>query len=176
MAQLVSTRWVNRPAAAGGLASDLKTAVGTFEYGATSSPAAGDTIIMCKVPRGALIIGGALTGDAIEESSAGSGLLSINIGIDKAIITQGGTTYGTTSTSNALASSWNLGSDTLNLLVNGIPTGGKRNIPLGSLLYSEGPLYVTDEANVYITVTSSTFRTTTGTLVLRVDYLQQQHA
>lgn len=157
--QAVSTGWAN----------DLKSAWGTIEYGATGVPAATDTIIMCKLPKGAVIIGGRLTGDALEETSVGSGLLSINIGLDKAITTATGTSVTSASTSNALASNWVLGSDVL-ALQGGISTGNKRNIALGSLLYSDGPLTTTDETNVYITIGASTFRLTTGTLNLYVDY------
>lgn len=161
----------NRPSVAVGSAQDMKVAWGTIEWGAAGIPAAADTIIMAKLPKGAVIIGGRVTGDAIEDTSVGSGLLSINIGLDKAVVTATGTTVTSASTSNALASNWVLGSDVL-ALQSGISLGSKRNIPLGSLLFSDGPLTVSDEANVYITVGASTFRCTTGTLNLYVDYYQ----
>jgi hypothetical protein len=176
MAVYTTTRAAaGRPSAASGWAQDIKTAWGTFEWGATGVPAAADTIIMCKLPKGALILGGRVTGDALEDTSVGSGLLSINIGLDKAVVTPAGTTVSASSTSNALASNWVLGSDVL-ALQSGISLGSKRNIPLGSLLFSEGPLLTTDETNAYVTVGASTFRLTTGTFNLYIDYYQAQHS
>lgn len=175
MTVFVATRALaNKTAAAVGLAQDTKVAWGTIEYGTTGNPAPADTILMCKLPKGAIVFGGALQGDPIEDTSVGSGLLSLNIGFDKAIVTATGTTVNAASTSNALASNWVLGSDVL-ALKGGISQGNFRNIPLGALLYSDGPLTTTDDCNVYITIGASTFRITTGTLTLRVDYYLQTH-
>jgi len=169
MATRYATRaGVNKQSAAVGWAQDTKRAWGTYEYGADAVQAVGDTIVMCKLPKGAMIVGGLLTGDKIDSNLAGSALLSINIGIDKAVITPAGTTVTAASTSVALANAWSLGPDAATIVgVNG-ETG--RRMQLGGLLISEGPLLTTDECNAYIVTNATALNLTTGTLNLLVDY------
>ncbi len=167
---------VSKPSVAVGNAQDVKCAWGSFEYGASAAPAAADTIIMVKLPKGAVIIGGRLTGDKIDSQSTGSFGLSINIGLDKAVVFKAGANAGTTvtssSTSNALASQWSLGPDAA-ASTTYKPDNDVRNLPLGSLLYTDGPLLTTDECNVYVTVRASATGITTGTLNLFIDYYQE---
>ena len=158
-----------KPSLTVGNANQLIRAWGTFEYGASAAIAATDTIIMVKLPKGALIVGGALQGDQIDSQSTGSFGLSINIGLDKAVVLPSGTTVTSASTSNALASSWSLGPDAAASSTYK-PDNAVRNIPLGSLLLTEGPLLTTDECNAYITVRASATGITTGTVNLLIDY------
>lgn len=165
----------SKPSVAAGWSLDVKRAWGTIEYGATAAPAAADTFVMCKLPKGALIVGGYLQGDKLDSNGTGSSLLSINIGIDKAITTATGTAVTAASTSNCLASNWVLGSDAV--AISGYQRAdGVRNTPLGGLLLTDGPLLVSDEANAYITINASALAVTTGTLTLMVDYYMAQHA
>lgn len=164
-----------KPSAAAGWAQDLKRAWGTYEYGSAVTVVAADTIIMCKLPKGAMIVGGYLQGDQIDSQSVGSFGLSINIGLDKAVVLPSGTTVTSASTSNALASQWSLGPDAA-VSSTYKPDNAVRNVPLGSLLLTEGPLLTTDETNVYITVRASATGLTTGSLNLLVDYYQSIHA
>jgi hypothetical protein len=175
MAQFVASRWINRPVRSAGWASEVKSEYGSFEWGAANNPSIADTVIMCKLPKGALIIGGLLSGDKIETTSVGSGLLSINIGFDVAALLPSGVTLNAASASNALASNWTLGSDVLTGPYGLANSASLRAIPLGALLYSEGPLLLQADANVIITVGASTFAITTGTMNLRVDYVQVTH-
>lgn len=166
-----------RPSISGGLAQDIKRAWASYEYGAAAVVAAGDTIIMCKLPKGALIVGGYLQGDQIDSQSTGSFGLSINIGLDKAVVFAAGANAGTTvtsaSTSNALAAAWALGPDAA-VSATYKPDNAVRNLPLGGLLLTDGPLLTTDECNAYVTVRASATGITTGTLTLLVDYYQSQ--
>ncbi len=177
MATLFSSRGGStRPSAAAGWASDLKRAWGSYEWGAVTSPTIADTIVMCKLPKGAVIVGGYLQGDKIDSAVAGSNLLSINIGLDKAVVLQSGTTVTAASTSNALAAAWALGGGDTAAVTGYKPDTEVRNLPLGGLLLTEGPLLCTDETNAVVVVRASTLALTTGTLTLMVDYYMGQHS
>ena len=150
-----------------GWAQDLKRAWGTIEV--TSNPTIGDTFVMCKLPKGALIMGGALKGDKLDSTGSGSALMSVNIGLDKAVTCADGTTVTSASTSTALGSAWSLGPDAA--AVTGYkPETGVRNVPLGGLILTNGPLLTSDDCNAYVIVNASALAFTTGTLTLEVDY------
>jgi hypothetical protein len=174
MAAFTATRaGIRTPSASNGWAQDIKRAWGTIEV--TAAPVNGDTYTMLKLPKGAMIVGGYLQGDKLDSAGSGSACLTINIGLDAAVVTATGTTVTTSSTSNALASAWALGPDTVAV------TGYKadtavRNLPLGSLLLTDGPLFVTDEANVIVKATNTACGFTTGTLTLMVDYYISTHS
>lgn len=160
-----------RPSESHGWAADIKRAWGTIEV--STAPINGDTFYMCKLPKGAMIIGGYLQGDKLDSSGSGSACLTVNIGVDAAITTATGTSVTTASTSNALASAWALGPDAA--AVTGYkPDSSVRNLPLGSLLLTDGPLLVGDECNVIVKATNTACGFTTGTLTLLVDYYISQ--
>lgn len=177
MTQYVATRaGTTKPSLATGWAGDLKRVWGTYTYGGAATIVATDTIVLCKLPKGAMIVGGYLQGDQIDSQSVGSFGLSINIGLDKAVtIVNTGVSVTAASTSNALASQWSLGPDAA---VNSTykPDNAVRNVPLGSLLLTDGPLLTSDETNVYVTVRASATGITTGELTLLVDYVQLVHS
>lgn len=162
----------NKPSAASGWAQNHQTAWGTIEV--SSNPAPTDTFVMCKLPKGAMIIGGRLMGDKLDSTGSGSGCLTINIGVDKAVTMPNGTSVTTASTSNALGASWALGPDAA--AVTGYKPETGRNQPLGGLLLSDGPLLCSDECNVVVTVITSANGLTTGTMTLEVEYYMSQHA
>lgn len=164
-----------RQTAAAGWAQDLKRQWGAYEFGATEHPTISDTITMVKLPKGALIMGGALKGDKIDSFDTGSALLSISIGLDKGVKLLDGTSVSSNSTTNAFASSWALGTDA-GAITGYKPQTGVRNVPLGGLLYTDGPLLVTEEGtNVIVTVRASALALTTGTLLMEIDYYMGQH-
>ena len=163
-----------KQSAASGWAQALQRAWGTYEYGADATQAVGDIIVMCKLPKGAMVVGGMLTGDKIDSNLAGSALLSINIGIDKAVILPNGTTVTVASTSVALGNAWALGPDAA-VIVGVNPDAGRR-VKLGGLLVSDGPLLCTDECSAYITTNATALNLSTGTLNLLVDYYMSSHA
>lgn len=167
MTVFVATRaGSTKPAVAIGNAQDVKTAWGTIEI--TTNPLLADQYVMCKIPKGAYIIGGRVTGDPLDSSGSGSALLSMNIGVDKAVTTATGTAVAATSTSTAMGSAFLFGPDAV--AVAGYKQTGSRNYPLGALLYSDGPLLTSDDCNAYLTVAASGLAFTTGTLNLFVDY------
>lgn len=174
MAQLRATRAGTTVAAQGsGWAGVTQRAWGLYEH--TASPAAGDTVVMCKLPKGALIVGGAVKGDKLDSSGSGSSLASINIGLDAAVTTPDGTSVSTDSTSNCLLAALNLGPDAA--AVTGYkPEAGVRNVPLGGLLLTHGPLKTSAECHAYVTWTASALAFATGTMLLEVDYIIDQHS
>jgi hypothetical protein len=174
MATLRSTKGgVLTPSASSGWANSVQRAYGIYEH--TSSPAAGDVVVMCKLPKGALIVGGAVKGDKLDSAGSGSSLASINIGLNAAVVDLAGTTVSASSTSNCLVASLNLGPDTAAVTGYKIDSG-VRNIPFGSVLLTNGPLLTTDETEVRVTWTASSLAFTTGTMIVEVDYVVVAHS
>lgn len=156
MATLTATRAASTFPVAGGVgnAQSIKVAHGTYEL--TSNPAAATIIEMCRVPKGAVIVGGRVTGDKLDSSGSGSALLDIDIGLNDA---------GTRDT-DALG---NFG--VLNpAAVAGVKPEVGHNFPLGGLLMSSGPITTTGEAVVEATVVASALAFATGTLNVFVEY------
>jgi hypothetical protein len=128
---------------------------------------------MAKLPKGAVIVGGALTGGPLDSVGAGSACSTINIGVNKAVVTPLGTTVTAASTSDCLAALWALGSDAVALVGYRSETG--RNRPLGALLLSQGPLRCTDDCEAEIIfVTSAGGLNASTTMTLRIDYYMSE--
>lgn len=162
-----------RPSFGAGEARTLHSAWGTVSLSAVFAPA--DTLVMCKLPKGAIIIGGALLGEKWDTAGAATACMTLNIGVDQPVITPQGTTVTTLSTSDCLAAAWAIGSEQAS--IPGIhPEASGRNIPLGGLLVSKGPLYCTDECNVIIKSVTSAATTFTAVVSLRVDYYASQNS
>ena len=158
-----------RAAVGVGNAQDLKVAWGTIEI--TTNPLLGDSYIMCKLPKGALIVGGRITGDPLDSSGSGSALLGFNCGVDKAVTAADGTAFAATSTSNCLGASMAFGPDAV--AVAGYKATNTRNFPFGSVLVTSGPLLTSDDCNVYLIASASALAFSTGTLNVFVEYYQQ---
>jgi hypothetical protein len=140
---------------------------GTVSLDAKFAP--GDTLVMCKLPKGAVIIGGALRGEKWDSAGAGTACMTLNIGVDQPVITPQGTTVSTASTSDCLAAAWAIGSEIA--AIPGVhPEASGRNIPLGGLLVSKGPLTCTEDCNVIIKSITSAATTYTAVVTLTVDY------
>lgn len=143
------------PVAGGvGNAQAVKVAWGTVEISANPAPA---TIYeMCRVPKGAVIVGGKMTGDKLDSIGSGSALLDIDVG----------TNMGGTRDTDALG---NFG--VLNgAAVAGVKPEAGHNLPLGGLLMSAGPITTTAETIIEATVIASALAFATGTLNVYVEY------
>ncbi len=161
-----------KQAAGVGWNGSAKVAVASYEF--ADSVSLGSYIYMCKLPKGAVITGGRVTGDPIDSSGSGSALMSIHVGVDKAVTGLGtGTAITANSTSNCLISSLAIGPDAV--AVTGYKATNTRNFPFGSLLVTEGPLLTSDDCNVVIAVTASTLALTTGTMNVIVEYYMSTH-
>lgn len=170
VANAASTRF---PSYGTGEARTLHSAWGTVTPSTAFAP--GDTLYMCKLPKGAIIVGGALLGEKWDSSGAGTACMTLNIGVDQPVITPQGTTVTTLSTSDCLAAAWAIGSEIVS--IPGVhPEATGRNIPLGGLLVAKGPLTVTDDCNVIIKSITSAITTFTAVVTLRVDYYASQNS
>ena len=154
-----------------GHAGGAQVAFGSYEH--ADSVSLGSYIYMCKIPKGAYITGGRVTGDPIDSSGSGSALMSIHVGVDKSVTGISGTVYGATSTSNCLVSSLAIGPDAV--AVAGYKATNTRNFPFGSVLVTDGPLLTSDDCNVVIAVTASALALTTGTMNVIVEYYMASH-
>ncbi len=160
-----------RQPAAEGSAQSKHTAWGTIEV--TILPVAADIYQMCKLPKGAVLLGGRLLGNNLGSgTSFGSSSLTLNIGVDCAVTLPNGTTVSTASTSTAL------GVLTPEGTAQPWKTETGYNQPLGGLLITDGPFTLSDNATAQMAVAtviaSGSF--TTGTLTLEVDYYMGTHA
>ena len=156
MTTYTATRAASTFPVAGGVgnAQSLKVAHGTIEISANPAPA--DIFQMCRVPKGAVIVGGRVIADKLDSIGSGSALLDIDIGLNDA---------GTTDT-DALGNFgvWN------GAAVAGTKPESGHNFPLGGLLISAGPITTTGEAIVEAYVVASAVAFATGTLSVTVDY------
>jgi hypothetical protein len=156
MTTTVATRGAaNFPVAGGvGNAQSIKIAHGTVEI--ATNPAPADIFQMCRIPKGAVIVGGRLYGDKLDSIGSGSALLDLDVGLNIA---------GTRDTDQL----GNFG--VLNgAAVTGYKPEAGHNLPLGGLLTSEGPQTMTAEAIVEVAVVASALAFATGTLSINVEY------
>lgn len=164
------TAAAGKNARAVGWAGTLKTAVGIYEIATVM--ALGDHVVMAKLPKGAVITGGRLFGDQIDSTGSGSALASINIGVNASLKSlYDRTSFGYASNSNALLSAWSLGADAA--AVTGVHAAGFRNMPLGGLLQTVGPVVTTEECQVEVIFNASILALTTGTLMVEVQYYME---
>jgi hypothetical protein len=138
-----------------GWAHSTKTAHGSVASIATG-PTIGDRFKMVRLPKGAVIVGGHVTGTKMESSTSGA-LLDMDIGVDM------GGTVDTDQLGNFGV--WNAAA------VTGIKPEVGYSMPLGGLLLTTGPVTCTGDYNdVYITVVASALVFSTGSLNLTVHY------
>ena len=165
-----------------GWAGEKKTVVGCIpNLGAsvstapvTTGPLVGDIYKMVKLPKGAVIIGGKVFGSrASSGTSNGSIGLAFNVGLSGAFKTSDGTSYGATTASQALGITMAVGYEAV--------AGGKgdsgMNMPLGGLLYTLGPLTLSEDQWATITITTSAVSfISAAALSLEVEYYMGVHA
>lgn len=162
-----------KPAKSSGWAGAKQVAIGTYDVGTIL--AAADVIKFCKLPRGAVVVGGRLFGDPLASGTFASQCLTLNIGVDASVVTAIGTAVTTLSTSTALGSSLAPNSDA----VSGVGTGETIiTMPLGGLLCTHGPFRLEADGTVYATIVTSAGAGSwlSGTLSIAVDYFVEQHA
>lgn len=162
-----------KPANASGWAGTAKVAVGTIN--STAALVGGDVYRLCRLPKGAVVVGGRLMSDALVSGTFASQCLTLNVGVDVAVVTILGTSVTTASTSTALGANLAPNSD----VVAGTGSGENAiDIPLGGLLLTDGPFRLTDNGIVYMSVVSSAGAGSqvAGTFSVIVDYFMEQHS
>lgn len=182
MATYVSTQaGAPRSANAVGFAGQKQVAVGSFPdvsaaagtATVTTGPISGDIYRMCKLPKGAVVVGGRVFGSRMSSgTSYGSSSLSFNAGFSGTVKTLGGTSIGLTTVSNALGAI-----NPTYVEVSGITNDSGLDHRLGGLLYSLGPLVLSEDQFVQLKVTGTAVSfVSAGALSLEVEYYMGVHA
>lgn len=150
-----------QPRSAGG-AGDVQTAYGIWTSAATVTLAANDRILLARLPKGAVIVGGRVFGGNLDSTGTGSALLDIDIGVDM------GGTVDTDQLGNF--GIWS------SAAVTGVKPEVGYDMPLGGLLRTAGPQTMTGDYNyVYATVVASAAGQTSGSIGLEVRYRIGRH-
>lgn len=162
-----------KPVQSVGWAGGLKVATGSVTT--TTALVGADVYRFCKLPKGAVVTGGRLMSNALVSGTFASQCLTLNIGVDAAVVTALGTSVTTASTSTALGSALAPNSD----VVAGTGSGENAiDIPLGGLLLSHGPFRLTADGVVYMTVASSAGAGSqiAGTYSVLVEYFMAENS
>lgn len=149
-----TTASANAPASGHGFAGNKKTKYGFYSY-TSAGPAAADTIVMCRLPKGAVILGGRFRGRLMELTTSGA-TLDIDVGI-----TSGDTdtdAFGNLGVLSGAAKT-------------GIQVGTGYNYAFGGVLLDNGPLTLTQESEIGLTVVASAASFVSSILSLEVDYV-----
>lgn len=155
MATVTATRAAaNFPVSGQGIAGKLNTQYGTYNITANSQLAAGTIIELCRVPKGAVVVGGKFFMTKME--SATTLKLDIDIGIPTDT-----DAFGNFGTLSAAA------------VTNYKPEATGVIVPLGGTLLTTGPQTMTSETVIQALVNASarTFTTGGGYISVTVDYL-----
>jgi hypothetical protein len=153
----------NQPRSHGG-AGDVQTAYAIRTGITASSLLANDRILVARLPKGAVIVGGRLFGANADSTGSGSALLDVDVGVD-----MGGTVdtdqLGNFGVLSAAA-------------VTGVKPEVSYEYPLGGLLRTAGPQTMTgDYNNVYITCVASAAGndSNSGSLGVEIRYRISRH-
>lgn len=144
-----------------GGASDAQAIYSTYTNTGSPTLAAGDRILLARLPKGAVIVGGRVKGGNLDSTGSGSALLDIDIGVDM------GGTVDTDQLGNF--GIWS------SAAVTGVKPEVGYDMPLGGLLRTAGPQTMTGSYNnVYATVVASAAGQTSGSITLEL-YVKGAH-
>ena len=144
-----------QPVGSGGAANEQ---VVRSVYTPSGTIAANDRVLLARLPKGAVIVGGTVKGGNMDSTGSGSALLDIDIGVDM------GGTVDTDQLGNF--GIWS------SAAVTTIKPEVGYEMPLGGLLRTAGPQTMTGAYNhVYATVVASAAGQTAGTICLELRYL-----
>lgn len=163
--------WAQQQLIAVGNIPNVGASAGTAPV--TTGPLIGDIYRMIKLPKGAVITGGRLKGSRMSSgTSFGSSSLAFNVGFTGAFKTTDGTSYGVTTASNALG---NIGCDYAAIPAYRSDSG--LDMALGGLLYTTGPLTLSEDCFAQLTVTGSAVSFVSGAnITLEIEYYMGVHA
>lgn len=179
-----TSKAAQKPPNSVGWAGNKLTAVGTFILADTRGTAtvttgaqSGDVYRFVRLPAGAVIVGGRLFASRFGSgTSAASVTAQLNIGLSgafKDLIDQ--TSYGATTASQAMGASVPI--DFAEASVGSIKSESGLNQMLGGLLYSLGPLRLTEEQFAQITFVGSVTSFISGAAIsLEIDYYMSTHS
>ena len=142
----------------------------------TTGPLDGDIYRLVKLPKGAVVVGGHLYASRFASgSSAASTTCKLNIGFSGAFKELvDGVSYGATTASQALGVQVPV--DFSEASIGSIKGESGLNFTLGGLLYSLGPLKLSEEQWVQVKFCGSgTSFVSASAITLRVDYYMAEH-
>lgn len=144
----------------------------------TSGPLDGDVYRMIRLPKGAVVIGGHVYASRFASgTSAASTTCKLNIGFSGAFKDLvDGTSYGATTASQALGAQVPV--DFAEASIGSIKGESGLNFALGGLLYSLGPLKITEEgvwAQIKFCGSGTSF-ISGSTISMGIDYYMAEHA
>ena len=173
-----------KPANSTGWSGVKQTAVGTFVLDVahntapvTTGPLSGDIYRFVRLPQGAVIVGGRVFASRFGSgTSAASVTAQLNIGLSGAFKDLvDGTSYGATTASQALGAAVPI--DFAEASIGGIKGESGLNFALGGLLYSLGPLKLSEEQWAQITfVGSVTSFISAAAISMEIEYYMGVHA
>lgn len=155
MATITGTRAASTfPVSGQGMGGKLNVAYGSKTITANSDLAAGNIIELCRVPKGAVILGGKFTMTKME--SATTLKLDLDVGY-----------------AGATAALGNFGALSAAAVTNYKPETTGTVVPLGGLLLTTGPITTTAETVIQVTSVASarTFTTGGGVITVTVEYM-----
>ncbi|MGE0629161.1 MAG: hypothetical protein AB7O43_15150 [Hyphomicrobiaceae bacterium] len=132
-------------------------------YTPSTTLLANDRILMARLPKGAVIVGGRVYGANLDSTGSGSALLDMDLGVDM------GGTVDTDQLGNF--GIWS------SAAVAGVKPEVGYEMPLGGLLRTAGPQTMTGDYNhVYLTVVASAAGQTAGKVGLELRYRIGAHS
>jgi hypothetical protein len=156
MATLTATRAASTFPVAGGVGNAQAVKVAWGSYTVTANPAANDIIEFCRLPKGAVVVGGRFVGGALDASG---GALDIDIG------------WANNGTDASDTDGFGNNGALLSHAVAGVkPESGVYNYPLGGVLLTAGPKTFAAETKIIGHVVASATTFATGTLTVMVEY------
>jgi len=173
-----------KPANSVGYAGAKLTAVGSVIMSVARGtaaddpgPVSGDTWRLVRLPAGAIIVGGRLIASRFATgTSAASTTVTLNIGLTGAFKdTIDGTSYGATTASQALGALVPV--DFAEASIGSAKPESGLNFALGGLLYTLGPLRLTEEQFAQVKFVGSATSWVSGSqMTLEVEYYMGAHA
>lgn len=142
------------PVAGHGFASNLKVASGVIEV--TANPVAADIYQMCRVPKGAVVVGGWIRSDDLDTNATET--LDIDVGWAANGVDAGN--------SSGFGNLGVMGTDT----VAGIKPESGYNYPFGGVLATDGPQAFAAETIIQVTCVATAATFAAGTLSVVVLY------
>jgi hypothetical protein len=144
-------------AASHGGAHDCQVINSIWSDSTATTLLANDRILLARLPKGAVIVGGRVYGKNLDSTGSGSALLDIDIGVDM------GGTVDTDQLGNFGV--WS------SAAVTGVKPEVGYDMPLGGVLRTAGPQTMTGDYNhVYATVVASAAGQTAGLIGLELRY------
>lgn len=151
-----------------GLAGTAKIAFGKYTFG--TAAVINDLVNICKLPAGALVVGGSLMADDID---TGTETLEIDVGYlangggSETLVTYDGTEWTNTASSGSAVGFVDSGVLVGDGVTDLIPAG----MNFRPFQLKTGPKYFSRETQVQAKVTAAANATGTGTVYVRIDYI-----